>query len=449
MDSLADLPLSRECERAVLAGVLMDPAAWTVAAGRLGPEDFGVERHRVIWEAFREVADDGSEPDLRTLQALLERRGQLEKVGGLGYLAELDLDLPDLSRLEHYVEVVKDRSIQRQLLLGIRDLEKDLRSGMVPSSDLLARAMSLSSALGQVSDRSGLERLGGAIERTLGSLEDSLDAAPRISTGFSYLDSITHGMSPGALWILAARPGMGKTTLALDIARHVAGKVRRPVAFFSLEMSDEELVQRMLSASSGVPFESVRAGRMSERQWAELYESARQLMGAELWIDDSANLNLLEISAKARRMRAEHGLALVVVDYLQLMEAGGRRHESRQLEISAISRGLKQLAKELEVPVLALSQLSREPERRQGNHRPRLSDLRESGSIEQDADLVAFVYRDELYHPDNPDNRGLAELLIAKHRNGRTGTVELAFLGEITTFRSLERRYAASAGDPF
>jgi replicative DNA helicase len=255
---------------------------------------------------------------------------------------------------------------------------------------------------------------------------------------------MTHGLNRGNLIIIAGRPGMGKTSLALNISQHVAIRERRGVAIFSLEMSQQELALRILCSESNVPFSSLRRGHLSQAQWGRIIQAARGCSDAPLYIDDSPNPTLLEVASKGRRLKAEKGIELLILDYLQLMQAGGR-YENRNLEIAAISRGMKQLAKELEIPVIALSQLSRQPERRGSDHRPQLSDLRESGSIEQDADLVAFVYRDELYNPDDEDVKNLAELIVAKHRNGETGTVELVFLGETTSFRNLDRHGFDSA----
>jgi replicative DNA helicase len=242
-------------------------------------------------------------------------------------------------------------------------------------------------------------------------------------------------LNRGNLIIIAGRPGMGKTSLALNIAQFVAIHQNKPVGVFSLEMSEQELALRILCSEADVSFSRLRAGHLSQKQWQQIVQTVRRLSPAPLFIDDSPNPSLLEVASKTRRLKAELGLELIILDYLQLMQAGGK-YENRNLEIAAISRSLKQLAKELEIPVIALSQLSRQPERRSGDHRPQLADLRESGSIEQDADLVAFVYRDEIYNPDDPSNRGLAELIVSKHRNGETGTVELVFLGETTTFKN-------------
>jgi replicative DNA helicase len=231
---------------------------------------------------------------------------------------------------------------------------------------------------------------------------------------------------------------MGKTSFAINVAQHVAIRAKRAVGIFSLEMGDEELAMRILSSEANLPFGLLRSGQLSENQWRQLYDRVNEIRRAPLFIDDSPNPSLPEIASKSRRLKAEHNLSLLIIDYMQLMQAGGR-FESRQLEIAHISRGLKQLAKELEIPVVALSQLSRQTERRTGDHRPQLADLRESGSIEQDADMVCFVYRDELYNKDDPEVKGLAELIVSKHRNGQTGTVDLVFIGETTSFRNLDR----------
>jgi replicative DNA helicase len=268
-----------------------------------------------------------------------------------------------------------------------------------------------------------------------------------LPTGFTDLDRITHGLHRSNLIVVAGRPGMGKTSLALNIAQHVAIQNKKAVGLFSLEMSQHELALRILCSEADIQFSRLRSGRISQKDWTKLIQKIRATSGSPLFIDDSANPTLLEVASKARRLKAEKGLELLVVDYLQLMQAGGR-YENRNLEISAITRGMKQLAKQLDIPVVVLSQLSRQPERRGSDRRPQLADLRESGAIEQDADLVVFIYRDEVYNPDETSNKGLAELIIAKHRNGETGTIGLAFLGDVTSFKNLDRQHVDSAA-PF
>jgi replicative DNA helicase len=267
-----------------------------------------------------------------------------------------------------------------------------------------------------------------------------------VPTGFVDFDKMTHGLGRGALYIVAGRPGMGKTSFALNIASHVAIRERKTVGIFSLEMGQQELALRILCAEADIDFSRLRTGHLSQQQWMKTLQKMSEISKAPLYIDDSASPTLLEVSSKARRLRAEKGLELLVVDYLQLMQAGGR-FENRNLEISAITRAMKQLAKELEIPVVLLSQLSRAPERRGSDHKPQLADLRESGAIEQDADLVAFVYREEVYNREDPALKGLADLIVAKHRNGETGEIKLVFKGETTRFFSYDPAYAA--GGPF
>lgn len=435
------LPHSEESERAVLAAALLSPNVIPLISGRLISEDFYAERHQLIYQAMLELQESGSEIDLRTLQASLELKGSFEVIGGFAYLAGLDLDLPDLGRVERYVEIVKERSVRRRLVLACHEITNNCLQGGVPASEALGEAEKLIFGLGEEATQRGFSSLTQIYEDTIATLEERAGGVLGVPTGFYDWDRMTQGLVAGNLIIIAGRPGMGKTSFALNVAQHVAIREQKSVGIFSLEMGEQELVLRILSSESDLPFGNVRSGRLSKGQWSQLYDTIRRTTGAPVYIDDSPNPSLLEIASKCRRLKAEKGLDLVVVDYLQLMSAGGK-YESRQLEISAISRGLKQLAKDLDIPVIALSQLSRQPERRAGDHRPQLADLRESGSIEQDADQVCFIYRDELYNKDDPDNKGMAELIVSKHRNGETGTVEMVFLGENTTFRNLDRHHS-------
>jgi replicative DNA helicase len=432
------LPHSEESERAVLAATLLDPGRFALLSGRLQPDDFFAEKHRLVFQAMLDLAEDDTEIDLRTLQARLEQQGRLEEIGGVAYLASLDLDLPDLSRLESYVEIVKERSVRRRLIDACTQITRDCLDGGLVAQEALGRAEQAILGLGEEAVQKGFVRLSQIFNETIADLEERPPSGfIGVPTGFTDFDEKTRGLNKANLIVLAGRPGMGKTSLALNMAQHVAIRESLPVGIFSLEMSQQELALRILSAESDVPFSPLRSGHLSQRQWGRLVQSVRAMTKAPLFIDDSANPSLLEVASKARRLKAEHGLALVIVDYLQLMQAGGR-YENRNLEVSAITRGLKQLAKELDLPVIALSQLSRQPERRGGDHRPQLADLRESGSIEQDSDLVAFIYRDEVYNRESED-QGIAELIIAKHRNGETGTVRLVFLGETVKFANLAR----------
>jgi replicative DNA helicase len=430
------LPHSEESERAVLAGILLEPQVLPQVAGRLVEGDFFFERHQRIYRAMLDLQAATTDVDLRTLQARLQQQGQLDAVGGLAYLAGLDVDLPDLGRIDSYVEIVKERSLRRRLIAACTEVTRSCLDGGLEANEALGRAEQAILGLGEEAVVRGFQPLGRVLEKTLEDIEERPGSTLiGVPTGFIDFDRITHGLNRGNLIIIAGRPGMGKTSLALNMAQHVSIHENRPVGIFSLEMSQQELALRILCSEADVSFSRLRAGHLSQRQWQQIVQTVRRLGPARMFIDDSPNPTLLEISSKVRRLKAELGLDLVILDYLQLMQAGGK-YENRNLEIAAISRGLKQLAKELDIPVIALSQLSRQPERRGGDHRPQLADLRESGSIEQDADLVAFVYRDELYNPDDPSKKGLAELIVAKHRNGETGTIELVFLGETTTFKN-------------
>ncbi len=442
------LPHSEESERAVLAGVLVDPAVFPSLSGRLEPEDFYSERNRLIYEAMLALQDGEQELDLRTVQAQLEQHGTLDKVGGVAYLVSLDLDLPDIGRLESYIEIVKERSVRRRLIDACGEITRNCFDGGLMAQEALGQAEQAILGLGEEAIQKGFVPISRIFNETLSDLEERPSSGIiGVPTGFTDFDEKTRGLNPGNLIILAGRPGMGKTSLALNIAQHAAIREKKTVGVFSLEMSQHELALRIISAESDVPFGSLRTGHLSQRQWNKVVETVRSISGAPLYIDDSANPTLLELASKARRLRAENRLELVVLDYLQLMQAGGR-YENRNLEIAAITRGLKQLAKELDIPVIALSQLSRQPERRGSDHRPQLADLRESGSIEQDADLVAFIYRDEVYDPETEDP-GIAELIISKHRNGETGTIKLVFFGENTRFRTLARHREPEAPPPF
>jgi len=432
------LPHSDESERAVLAGALLDPALLPSVSGRLTADDFYSERHRILYRTMLNLQENGTEIDLRTLQAGLEQQDRLESVGGVAYLASLDLDLPDLGRLNAYVEIVKERSIRRRLIEACGDITRYCLDGGLEAQEALSRAEQAILGLGEEAIQRGFVKLSRIFHDTLADLEERpAKGFIGVPTGYVDLDNMTRGLNPGNLIIIAGRPGMGKTSLALNIAEHVAIREQKSVGLFSLEMSQEELALRILSSEVDVPFGPLRSGHLSQKQWSRVIQAVKSVSKAQLFIDDSANPTLLELASKARRLKAEQGLDLLILDYLQLMEAGGR-YESRTLEIAAITRGLKQLAKELNVPVIALSQLSRQPERRSGDHRPQLADLRESGSIEQDADVVLFIYRDEMYNADSPD-KGIAELIISKHRNGQTGTLKLVFLADTTKFCNLAR----------
>ncbi len=436
------LPHSEESERAVLAAVLLSPTILPSVSARLVVEDFYLDKHQAIYSSMLELQESATPIDLRTLQARLELKNSFELVGGLAYLTSLDLFLPDISRTLDYAEVVKERSTRRRLMKISADVSAACLGGGLDAGTILAEAERELLTLGQHLTYRGFMSFEEIVPLTLEAIEQRADGGMvGIPTGFFDFDRLASGLVAGNLVIIAGRPGMGKTSFALNIAQHITMRVKRAVGIFSLEMGQSELAQRILASEANLPFTSVRSGQMSDGQWASLLETAKRTSKAPLYIDDSANPTLLEVASKCRRLKLEHGLSVVIIDYLQLMQAGGR-FENRQVEIATISRGLKQLAKELEVPVIALSQLSRQTERRSGDHRPQLADLRESGAIEQDSDLVCFLYRDELYNKDDPENKGKAELIVAKHRNGPTGTIDLVFIGETTSFKNLDAQHA-------
>jgi len=434
------LPANLDAERFVLGSILMDDSYFIQTAGTLQPDDFSLEKHRRIFSRMAEVHERGEKIDRVTLANELMSRNQLESCDGLSYLVSLDDGLPQTFNIESYIRIVKDKAILRKIIFASQNLMNRCISSEEEPSQLLAGAEETLLKLGESQVKSGLMSPAQIIDDYQGGLNAFLDPSKRIkgiSSGFSKLDEMTGGMHAGELIILAARPSMGKTAFALNIAQHVATKLNKAVAVFSLEMSRESLLTRMLCASARVDSQKFRSGYLNSEERQRLQVAASQLVRSPLYIDDSAGANLMDIHAKLRRLQAERKqeLGLVVVDYLQLMSGRGR-FENRNQEISTISRGMKLLAKELNVPMLVLSQLSRATETRQGDHRPQLSDLRESGSIEQDADVVAFIFREEVYKRDREDLRGLAELLVSKQRNGPVGKVDLVFLHHLTKFEN-------------
>ncbi|MCC6365203.1 MAG: replicative DNA helicase [Bryobacterales bacterium] len=432
------LPANTDAERFVLGSILVDDETFLQVAGILEPEDFSLEKHRRIFLRMIDLHDRGERLDRVTLANELMKHGQLESVDGLPYLISLDDGIPQISNLESYVRIVKNKALLRRIILQSQRTIDQCLAGNEDPENILARAGDELMKLGENRQGAGLATPQEIIEGYDGGLNAFLDPSKRIqgiSTGFLKYDEKTGGMRPGELIIIAARPAMGKTALVLNIAHHVATKAQKPVALFSLEMSKESLLTRLLCAAARVDSQKFRAGFLNQSERRQLQMAAAELVEAPLFIDDTASTNIMDIHAKVKRLKAEHGLGLVVVDYLQLMSSRGR-FDSRVQEVSSYSRGLKLMSKELEVPVIALSQLSRAPDTRQGDHRPQLSDLRESGSIEQDADVVNFIFREEVYKPDRTDLKGLAELIIAKQRSGPTGKVNLVFLHSLTKFEN-------------
>jgi len=432
------LPTNIDAERFVLGSILLDDAFYIQAAGDLEPEDFSLEKHRRIYRRMGDLHERGEKIDRITVANELMKANELEACDGISYLVSLDDGLPQIPNLEAYIRIVKDKAVLRKIILVSQHMINRCMLDSESPDQILAGAEETLLKLGEMRVKSGLLNPEQILRNYEGGINAFLDPSKRIkgiSTGFAKFDEMTGGLHGGDLVILAARPSMGKTALALNIAQHVSLKLKQTVAVFSLEMSQESLLTRMLCAAARVDSQRFRAGFLSQEERRKLNHALHELVESPLYIDDTPGLHLMDMHAKLRRIQAERKLGLVVVDYLQLMSSQGRS-ENRNQEVSAMSRGLKLLAKELNVPMMVLSQLSRAVETRQGDHRPQLSDLRESGSIEQDADVVGFIFREEVYHRDREDLRGLAELIIAKQRNGPVGTVNLVFLHAQTKFEN-------------
>jgi replicative DNA helicase len=434
------LPANIDAERLVLGSIVLDDSLYLSTAAVLEPDDFSLEKHRRIFARMADLYERGERIDRVALAEELMKKNQLESVDGFTYLASLDEGLPKIPNIEGYVRIVKDKSTLRRIIYTSQKLIDRCVLAEESPDEILAGAEESLLKLGEARTRDELRTPADVIENFQGGVNAFLDPSQRIkgiSTGFLKLDEMTGGLHKGDLFVLAARPSMGKTALALNIAQHIAThpSLRQTVAVFSLEMSSESLLTRMICAGARVDQQKFRAGYLNQEERRRLQHATAELIDTRLFIDDTPGTNLMDVHAKLRRVKNEHGLGLVIIDYLQLMSSRGRS-ENRTQEISAMSRGLKLMAKELEVPFLVLSQLNRAPEQRPGDHRPQLSDLRESGSIEQDADLVAFIFREEVYKPEREDLRGLAELILAKQRNGPTGRVNLVFLKECTKFEN-------------
>src|ERR1035437_7104134 len=433
------LPTNVDAERFVLGSIMLDDSLYVQAAGTLEADDFSLDKHRRIFRRMGELQDRGEKIDRITIANELMKFNELEACDGLTYLVSLDDGLPQIPNLDAYIRIVKDKAILRHIIFASQHMMNRCLLGEEEPEEILAGAEETLLKLGESRVNTGLLNPDQILRDYEGGINAFLDPSKRIkgiSTGFAKFDEYTGGLHGGDLCIVAARPSMGKTALALNIAQHVALKLKQPVAIFSLEMSRESLLTRMLCSAARVDSQRFRAGYLTQEERRKLNHALHELVEAPLYIDDTPGIHMMDIHAKLRRLQSERKhLGLVIVDYLQLMSARGR-YENRNQEVSALSRGMKQLAKELNVPMMVLSQLSRAVENRQGDHRPQLSDLRESGSIEQDADVVGFVFREEVYQPKNENLRGLAELIIGKQRNGPVGTVNLVFIHAQTKFEN-------------
>jgi replicative DNA helicase len=430
------LPHNLEAERSILGAILLDNHALNTAVERLRGEDFFLPQHRHIFERMVELAEHQQGIDLVTLCEELSSVGHLEAAGGVAYVSQLADGMPRVVNVEHYARIVKEKAVLRNLAYQASAIQEQALAGGDDADLILDRAESAIFQLAEDRVRAGLIGVKELVRDGFERLEKIFSEGRRITglaTGYGALDNETAGLQPSELVILAARPSMGKTAFALNIAENVAVRNREPVAIFSLEMSKESLLLRLLASQSRVDAHKFRTGHMNRDDWGKITTSLSELGEAPIWIDDSASSTVLEMGAKARRLKRDRGLSLMIVDYLQLVVPTSKRGANRQEEVSGMSRALKGLAKELKVPVLVLSQLTRAPEREE--RKPQLSDLRESGAIEQDADVVMFINRPNFYKTDLPDEeRAKAEVIIAKQRNGPTGTLPFVFLARHTRF---------------
>lgn len=431
-------PHSIDAEQSVLGSILLEKDSIVTCSESLKPIDFYSETHKEIFEAMISLYKRSDPIDIVTLTEELKKRGSLDAIGGISYITDLSTVVPTVSNLSNYIKIVKEKSILRKL---IRTSNQIMESSYVGETDVMHILEDAEKGIFDISqEKTGdnLSPISDVLMNTYEMLEEVYKNKGQITgmtTGFIDLDRKLNGLQRTDLVLVAARPAMGKTAFSLNLAQNAALIDGASVAIFSLEMSKEQLIQRMIAAQSHVELNKIKNGNLDD-EWAKIIEAMGVLSKSKIYIDDTPGTTIMEIRSKCRRLKIEHGLDMILIDYLQLMESDGKI-ESRQQEISKISRSLKILAKELNCPVIALSQLSRAPELR-ADHRPILSDLRESGAIEQDADLVMFLYRDEYYHMDS-EKKNIGEIIVAKHRHGETGSIELAWLGEFQKFHNLAR----------
>jgi len=435
------LPANVQAERSILGAILLDNPAYHQAAEHLKADDFSLDSHRRIYSRMVDLAESSRPIDMITLVEELDRSKELEAIGDVAYISGLIDGVPDRPSIEHYIKIVRDKALLRGLIHAANAAITRAAEQSDPAEEILNDA---EAAIFQLSEKRigrGFMGVQEIVKESFGSVDALLQRGQRITglaTHYADLDEMTSGLQKSDLVIIAARPSMGKTAFALNIAENAAIEDQKVVGVFSLEMSREALLLRLLCSRARVDSHKMRTGSLWRDDLTKVVHAMEELAHAPIFIDDTPGIALSEMRAKARRLMQSQGkLDLIIVDYLQLMSGGSKRYENRTQEVSAISRGLKALAKELAVPVIALSQLSRAPESRGGDHRPQLADLRESGSIEQDADVVAFIFREEVYKQDDPELQGKAELIIAKQRNGPTGKVSLAFLKNSTRFESM------------
>lgn len=436
-------PHSDDAEKSVLGSIILDKEALFEVLEILSPEDFYSEMHREIYRAVVALYRKGESVDMLTVSEELKKRNTLEMAGGRSYIAQLSSMVPSTANAAQYAKIVSEKALLRSLINASSEIMEQAYQATMEPEEVLDQAEQAVFKIAQTRQKRDFEALKEILYSNLNRIDEVAKmegGLTGLTTGFVSLDKYTSGLQKSDLIIVAARPSMGKTAFALNIAQQAALKGDTSVLIFSLEMSKEQLGQRLLSMEAKVEMQKLKTGNLERADWDQIYEAIDKLSTAKIYIDDTPGISVLEIKNKSRRLKAEKGLDLIVIDYLQLMSIEGRV-ESRQQEISALSRYLKQLARELDCPVIVLSQLSRAPEQR-SDHRPVLSDLRESGSIEQDADIVMFLYRDEYYNPET-DKPNICEINIAKHRSGPTGTVEVTWLGKYTRF--VDRSYITEA----
>ena len=441
LDQLRVPPQSVEAEQAVLGGLMLAPEAYDTVADGLNERDFYRRDHQLIFRAIRELAEKSRPFDAVTLGEWFESNGHAELVAGGSYLIELASTTPSAANIKAYAEIVRDKSVLRQLIeVGTEIVNDGFQPDGRESAEILAKAEQEVFAIAEAGSqgRTDFTAMNTALSEAFDVLQKRYEAGGSVTglpTGYTEFDEMTAGLQPTDLLILAARPAMGKTTLALNMAEHAAIRTKKAVAVFSMEMSASQLALRLISSNGRVNAQRLRSGQLEDEDWSRVTSAIRMLKEAKIFIDDTPGLSPDQLRSKARRLKREHDLGLVVVDYLQLMSVPGN-NENRATEISEISRSLKHLAKELNVPVIALSQLNRSLETR-ADKRPVMADLRESGAIEQDADVIVFIYRDDYYNKENSPDKGLAEVIIGKQRNGPTGSIKLRFFGEYTRFDNL------------
>lgn len=435
-------PQNIEAEQAVLGAIFLEPSAFITASEILTADDFYRNAHQKIFQVFAKLNDAGKAVDLVTVAEELSATRQLEDVGGLSYLSELAASVPTAANIAYYAGIVAEKALLRRLIRTATHIAQEGYTREDDVDELLDEAERSIMEVAQRKNAGDFKHIKDVLVSTYDNIEmlhNRKGDVTGIPTGFYELDRMTAGFQRNDLIIVAARPSVGKTAFALNIAQNVGTKTGENVAIFSLEMGAEQLVMRMLCAEGNIDAQRLRTGALTDEDWRKLTMAMGSLSNSGIYIDDTPGVRVTEIRSKCRRLKQEHGLGMVVIDYLQLIQGSAHSRENRQQEVSEISRSLKALARELEVPVIALSQLSRSVEQRQ-DKRPMMSDIRESGSIEQDADIVAFLYREDYYEQDT-ENKNIIEIIIAKQRNGPVGTVQLAFVKEYNKFVNLERRF--------